>query len=202
MTGAGGRGVLGLIFAGYVPLASQSLYPIIVYSVANYRPYLSHFWANMLFSRSQLNHFLFLCIDPFFKWNEEHFIFHLQYQPCYSLYTAVFIVKPNSPVQPGSESVKYTRKQWHCNSSNTLTELGWNAPLEHAGETQQLFRMSYMLHPPGCLPSKWSMHTNILIRLLTVNMKNFLTPKNPKMCDPIIVNSIVKMPPYPAAHPH
>ena len=39
--------VLGLIFAGYVPLASQSLYPIIVYSVANYRPHLSHFWANM-----------------------------------------------------------------------------------------------------------------------------------------------------------
>ena len=41
-----GRGVLGLIFAGYVPLASQSPYPIIVYSVANYRPHLSHFWAN------------------------------------------------------------------------------------------------------------------------------------------------------------
>ena len=40
-------GVLGLIFAGYVPLASQSLYPIIVYSVVNYRPHLSHFWANM-----------------------------------------------------------------------------------------------------------------------------------------------------------
>ena len=29
-----GRGVLGLIFAGYVPLASQNPYPIIVYSVA------------------------------------------------------------------------------------------------------------------------------------------------------------------------
>ena len=27
------EGVLGLIFAWYVPLASQSLYPIIVYSV-------------------------------------------------------------------------------------------------------------------------------------------------------------------------
>jgi len=40
-------GVLGLIFAGYVPLASQSPYPIIVYSVTNYRPHLSHFWANM-----------------------------------------------------------------------------------------------------------------------------------------------------------
>ena len=32
-----------LIFAGYVPLASQSPYPIKVYSVANYRPHLSHF---------------------------------------------------------------------------------------------------------------------------------------------------------------
>ena len=41
------RGVLGLIFAGFVLLASQSPYPIIVYFVANYRPHLSHFWANM-----------------------------------------------------------------------------------------------------------------------------------------------------------
>ena len=33
----GGRGVLGLIFAGCVPLASQSHYPItVVYFVANY----------------------------------------------------------------------------------------------------------------------------------------------------------------------
>ena len=40
-------GVLWLIFAGYVPLASQSPFPIIVYSMANYRPQLGHFWANM-----------------------------------------------------------------------------------------------------------------------------------------------------------
>ena len=33
-----GGGALGLIFAGYLPLASQSPYPIIVYSVANYKP--------------------------------------------------------------------------------------------------------------------------------------------------------------------
>ena len=32
--GGGGEGVLGLIFAGYVPLASQNPYPIIVYYVA------------------------------------------------------------------------------------------------------------------------------------------------------------------------
>ena len=43
----GGGGLLGLIFAGYVLLASQIPYPVIVYSVANYRPHLSHVWANM-----------------------------------------------------------------------------------------------------------------------------------------------------------
>ena len=38
--GGGGKAVLGLIFAGYMPLASQNPYSIIVYSVANYRPHL------------------------------------------------------------------------------------------------------------------------------------------------------------------
>ena len=52
----GGGGVLGSGFAGYVPLASQSPYPIIVYSVANYRPHLSHFWANVIaISRTKFN---------------------------------------------------------------------------------------------------------------------------------------------------
>ena len=37
----GGGGVLGLGFAGYVQLASQNPYPIIVYSVVNYRPHLN-----------------------------------------------------------------------------------------------------------------------------------------------------------------
>ena len=39
----GGGGVLGLSFAGYVPLASQSPCPIIVYFVASCRPHLRHF---------------------------------------------------------------------------------------------------------------------------------------------------------------
>ena len=39
----GEGGVLELIFAGYVPLASQSPYPIVVYSVASYRPHRSYF---------------------------------------------------------------------------------------------------------------------------------------------------------------
>ena len=34
--------------------------------------------------------------------------------------------------------------------------------------------------------------TNILVRLLTVNVKNWLTPQNPKMCDPILV-TLLKM---------
>ena len=40
----------------------------------------------------------------------------------------------------------------------------------------------------------FSYSANILVRLLTVNMKNYcLTPKNRKMCDLIIVNRVVKM---------
>ena len=34
--------------------------------------------------------------------------------------------------------------------------------------------------------------TNILVRLLTVNIRNCLTPRNPKMCDPILV-TLLKM---------
>ena len=34
--------------------------------------------------------------------------------------------------------------------------------------------------------------TNILVPFLTVNMKNCLTPKNTKMCDPILV-TLLKM---------
>ena len=37
--------------------------------------------------------------------------------------------------------------------------------------------------------------TNILVRLLTVNMKKFLTPKIRKMCDPILV-TLLKMRPH------
>ena len=54
--GGPGGGVLGSGFAGYVPLASQNPHPIIVYSVANYKPNLSHFWANVIvISRTEFN---------------------------------------------------------------------------------------------------------------------------------------------------
>ena len=46
------RGLLGLISAGYVPLASQNPYPIIVYSVAKCGLHLSHFWENVIFAIS------------------------------------------------------------------------------------------------------------------------------------------------------
>ena len=46
----GGGGVIGLMSARYVPLASQSPYPIIVYFLANYRPHLSHFLENVIFA--------------------------------------------------------------------------------------------------------------------------------------------------------
>ena len=59
-TGGGGGGVLGLIFAGYMPLASQNPYPIIVNSVAKYRPHLSHFWEKCNFPNPNLQNNLIL----------------------------------------------------------------------------------------------------------------------------------------------
>ena len=70
--GGVGRWILELIFAGYVPLASRSPYPIIVHSVANYRPYLSHFWSSVKFSRSQFSHFLFVYL-PYIEWRTLYF---------------------------------------------------------------------------------------------------------------------------------
>ena len=46
----GGEGVLVLMFAGYVPLTSQSPHPILVYFLANYRPHLSHFLESVIFA--------------------------------------------------------------------------------------------------------------------------------------------------------
>ena len=56
-----GREALGLFFYGYVPLVSQSPYPIIVYSVANYRPILVTFGQICNFRDPNLVAF-FLCI--------------------------------------------------------------------------------------------------------------------------------------------
>ena len=70
--GGGGGWVLELIFAGYVPLAPRSPYPITVHSVANYRPHLSHFWASVLFSRSQFSHFPFVYL-LYIEWRTLYF---------------------------------------------------------------------------------------------------------------------------------
>ena len=58
--GGGGEGTW-VNFVGYVPLASQSPYPIIVYSVANYRLHLSHFGQICNFRDTNLVTF-YLCI--------------------------------------------------------------------------------------------------------------------------------------------
>ena len=111
----GGGQVLGLIFPGYVSLASQSPYPIIVDSVANYRPHLSHLGKYVIFAIPNLVTFYFYELSHFLDWMKK---------------TLLFI--------------------------NT---------------------------------------TNILVHLLTVNMKTCLTPKNRKMCDPIL-GTLLKMQPH------
>ena len=72
--------MLGVIFARYVLLTSQNPYPIIVYSVPNYKPHLSHFWSNVIFRDPSLGTFYlpyqsFNVWTQFFRLNEEHFTF-------------------------------------------------------------------------------------------------------------------------------
>ena len=50
MESRGGGGVLELMFAGYVPLAFQSPYPIKVYFLVSYGPHFSHFLENVIFA--------------------------------------------------------------------------------------------------------------------------------------------------------
>ena len=44
--------------------------------------------------------------------------------------------------------------------------------------------------------SLFTYRTNILVRSLTVNVKNFLYPQNPKICDPILVTPLKMRPHY------
>ena len=44
--------------------------------------------------------------------------------------------------------------------------------------------------------SLFTYSTNILVHLLTVNVKNVFYLKNPKMCDPILVTSLKMRPRY------
>ena len=75
--GGGGGWLLGLTFAGYVLLASQRPYPIIVYSVANYRPILVAFRQICNFCDPILVTF-YLCIHLIL--NGKHSTFHQQYK--------------------------------------------------------------------------------------------------------------------------
>ena len=71
----GGGGVLGLIFAGNVPLASQSPYPIIVSSVANYRPILVTFRQICNFRDPNLVTYYFYELTHFLDWIKNTLLF-------------------------------------------------------------------------------------------------------------------------------
>ena len=76
--GRGGKGI-GSTFAGYVPLASQSPYPVIVYSVDNIIiDSILVTFGQICNSRDPNLVTFYLCI--FLILNNEHFTFHLQYK--------------------------------------------------------------------------------------------------------------------------
>ena len=73
--GGGGRVSWPVIFADYVPLASQSPYLITIYSVANYRPHLSPFWQIGNFRDPSLATFYFYEMTHFLSWMKNILLF-------------------------------------------------------------------------------------------------------------------------------
>ena len=73
--GRGGGGSWPVSFAEYVPLASQSPYLIIVYSVANYRPHLTPFWQIGNFRDPNLATFYFYELTHFLSWMKNILLF-------------------------------------------------------------------------------------------------------------------------------
>ena len=95
---SGGGGVLGSSFAGFVPLASQNPYPIIVYSVASCRPHLSHFWANVIvISTTEFNASRLLNIETTAGTTFQPRIF-LFLNPCYQNFLIPKISKICDPI--------------------------------------------------------------------------------------------------------
>ena len=137
ITPGGGGGVLGFSFAGYVPLASHSPCPIIVYFVASYRSHLSHFWENVIFAIPTKS--LSIYASALF-------------------WTGGFVLLCNSFIE-----VVVSRTE--CNS-RWLLHLVNNNFLTFLAET-----------------------------ILTPYVIEFSYPKNPKMCDPILV-TLLKMQPH------
>ena len=89
--------VVGYIYAGYVLLASQSPNPIIIYSVADYRPYvISRFFANSLFSRFQFISLLYT------KWKALYFSPTAQ-----TFWLPLLTLNISYPIHP----LLY---EWHC----------------------------------------------------------------------------------------
>ena len=48
----------------YTNVASHSPYPVVVYSVINFRPDLRHFWANLIFAIPALSLSVYAFIEP------------------------------------------------------------------------------------------------------------------------------------------
>ena len=107
-----------------MPLASKSPYPIIVYSVINYRPYiLVTFKQIWIFRDPDLVTFYFYELTHFFTLYEEHFTFHLQNKHSgkfanrkqeLSYHKKSENVRPHSSNSIENATPLYTIQPWKC----------------------------------------------------------------------------------------
>ena len=111
-------------------LASQSPYPIVVYSVASYRPQLSHYWEIYNFPDPNLVNFY---LSKYLILNEEHFTFYLQYKHSGTFasrkYEELSYHKNNKMCEPILETLLKMLPHYSQSSRENATPSGGTSPI-------------------------------------------------------------------------
>ena len=118
--GGGGGVYWPVSFTEYVPLASQSPYLIILYSVANYRPHLSPFWQIGNFRDPNLATFYFYELTHFLSWMKNTLLFIYSTNILVILFTVIMknCLTPQNPEMCDPILVTLLKMRPHYNQSS------------------------------------------------------------------------------------
>ena len=148
--GGGGGGYWPVRFGEYVPLASQSPYLIILYSVANYKPHLSPFWQIGNFRDPNLATFYFYELTHFLSWMKNTLLFIYSTNILVILFTVIMknCLTPQNPemCDPILVTLLKMRPHYSQSSRENVTPSSGSSPLVSYKEVPPIPRKGKFLH--------------------------------------------------------
>ena len=145
-----GGGSWPVRFAEYVPLASQSPYLIILYSVANYKPHLSPFWQIGNFRDPNLATFYFYELTHFLSWMKNTLLFIYSTNILVILFTVIMknCLTPQNPemCDPILVTLLKMRPHYSQSSRENATPSSGSFPLVSYKEVPPIPRKRKFLH--------------------------------------------------------